>query len=151
LHLTPLALDSGRRLLWWFTDIGCLLLSSASLQLCCSLYSSAHLNPDVPSRNILCEVRGRELPDELVILGAHLDSWDVGQGAHDDGQGCMVAVDVLRVLLALGLRPRRTIRVVLFTDEEVRSSGAESYHAAHSRPPASDGRVATRREGSCRR
>lgn len=99
--------------------------------LVCSLYSSCFLGPDVPSRNLICELRGRSLPDESVLLAAHIDSWDVGQGAHDDGQGCCVAWDVVRVLLKNGLRPMRTIRVVLFTDEEVMSRGAEAYFEKH--------------------
>lgn len=56
------------------------------------------------------------------MIGAHIDSWDVGQGAHDDGQGCIVALESIRILKEMGLRPRRTIRVVWFTDEEVEVS-----------------------------
>jgi len=89
------------------------------------------LLPDAKSRNIIAEVKGREKPDEIVLLGAHMDSWDVGQGAHDDGQGCMAVWDAVRIIKKLGLTPRRTLRVVLFTDEEVRSSGAKAYKEAH--------------------
>jgi carboxypeptidase Q len=83
--------------------------------------------PDVPSANVVGEIRGRELPDEVVLLAGHLDSWDVGTGASDDGVGCVVTWDAARLMKKLGLRPRRTIRVVLFTNEENGLSGANSY------------------------
>ena len=69
---------------------------------------------DAPSFNVIGELRGSTLPDEVVVVGGHLDSWDVGQGAHDDGSGVVHAMEVVRILKALGLRPRRTIRVVAF-------------------------------------
>ena len=74
--------------------------------------------PDVDSANVLAEIRGRERPEEIVVIGAHLDSWDVGTGAHDDGAGCVIVMESIRLLRALGLTPRRTIRAVLFTNEE---------------------------------
>lgn len=83
--------------------------------------------PPARSANVLGEIRGRELPEEVVVLGAHLDSWDVGQGAHDDGAGVAVCMETARLLLELGLRPRRTLRVVLFTDEENGGLGGEAY------------------------
>ena len=87
--------------------------------------------PDAPSANVIGELRGRERPDEVVVLGAHIDSWDVGQGAHDDGAGCVEVMQALTVLRRLGLRPRRTIRVVLFTNEENGLAGARGYAEAH--------------------
>lgn len=87
--------------------------------------------PDAPSANVLGELRGREAPDEVVVLGAHLDSWDVGQGAHDDGAGCVAMMHALTTLRRLGLQPRRTIRVVLFTNEENGLRGAKQYAEDH--------------------
>jgi carboxypeptidase Q len=87
--------------------------------------------PDVPSANVIGELRGREKPDEIVLIGAHIDSWDVGQGAHDDGAGCVHVMQALTVLRRLGLQPRRTIRVVLFTNEENGLRGGTGYAEAH--------------------
>jgi hypothetical protein len=87
--------------------------------------------PDAPSANVIGELRGRERPDEVVLIGAHLDSWDVGQGAHDDGAGCVQVMQALTVLRRLGLVPRRTIRVVLFTNEENGLRGARTYAEVH--------------------
>ena len=87
--------------------------------------------PDAESANVIAELRGREKPDEIVLIGAHLDSWDVGQGAHDDGAGCVMVMQALSVLKQLGLQPRRTIRVVLFTNEENGLRGARAYVEAH--------------------
>ena len=95
------------------------------------LKMEAQTLPDVPSRNIVAEIRGRERPEEIVVLGGHSDSWDVGQGAMDDGGGIVAAWEVLRVLNTLGLRPRRTIRVVMWTNEENGLRGAEAYRDAH--------------------
>ena len=87
--------------------------------------------PDAPSANVIGELRGRERPDEVVVIGAHIDSWDVGQGAHDDGAGCVQVMQAITVLRQLGLTPRRTIRVVLFTNEENGLRGARAYAEAH--------------------
>jgi len=81
--------------------------------------------------NVLGELRGSTHPDEIVVIGGHIDSWDVGQGAHDDGGGCVAAMEALNVLRKMGLRPRRTIRVVLWTAEEVGLYGAKAYAKAH--------------------
>lgn len=86
--------------------------------------------PDAPSANVLGEIVGSEKPEEVVVISAHIDSWDVGQGAHDDATGCVIMMQALTVLRRLGLRPRRTIRVVLFTNEENGGRGAEGYIAA---------------------
>jgi hypothetical protein len=93
----------------------------------------AHRLPDAPSANVVGELRGRELPDEIVLLGAHIDTWDVGQGASDDGAGCVAVMEALRLLRVAGLTPRRTIRVVLFTGEEYLIAGARAYHRSHGR------------------
>jgi carboxypeptidase Q len=87
--------------------------------------------PDVPSRNIIAEIIGREKPGEIVLVSGHIDSWDVGQGAMDDGGGAMCAWETARLLHQLGLRPRRTVRVVLWTDEENGGAGATGYERAH--------------------
>lgn len=87
--------------------------------------------PDAESGNAIGELRGRELPDEVVVIGGHIDSWDVGDGSSDDGGGCIMAIEALRLLQEAGLRPRRTIRAVLFTNEENGLRGGIAYHAAH--------------------
>jgi carboxypeptidase Q len=87
--------------------------------------------PDAPSHNVIGELRGRELPDEIVLVGGHLDSWDVGQGAVDDGSGCVQSIEAARLLKTLGLRPRRTLRVVLFMNEENGLRGGTAYRDAH--------------------
>jgi hypothetical protein len=87
--------------------------------------------PDAKSANVIGELRGRELPDEVVVIAAHIDSWDVGQGAHDDGAGVVVMMQALTTLRQLGLVPRRTIRVVLYTNEENGTRGAKAYFKAH--------------------
>jgi carboxypeptidase Q len=87
--------------------------------------------PDADSFNVLAELRGRERPDEVVVIGAHIDSWDVGQGAQDDGSGCAVVMEALATLRRLGLTPRRTIRAVLFTSEEIGVHGARAYAERH--------------------
>jgi carboxypeptidase Q len=79
------------------------------------------------SHNVIGEIRGRELPDEVVVVGGHIDSWDVGQGAHDDGGGCVASMEALRIIHELGLRPRRTLRCVLWTNEENGIRGAHAY------------------------
>jgi carboxypeptidase Q len=87
--------------------------------------------PDAPSANVIGELRGREHPDEVIVIGGHLDSWDVGQGAHDDGAGAVTMMQALTTLRKLGLAPRRTIRVVLFTNEENGLRGGRAYATDH--------------------
>jgi carboxypeptidase Q len=89
----------------------------------------------VESANIIGEIRGRERPDEIVLVGGHLDSWDVGTGASDDGVGCIVTWEALRLMQALGIRPRRTVRVVLWTNEENGFGGANAYAARYASGP----------------
>jgi len=95
------------------------------------LKMEAKFLPDAESANVVAELKGTERPDEIVLIGGHFDSWDVGQGAHDDGGSCMAAWEAVRLLKELGLRPRRTIRVVLFTNEENGTRGGLGYHDAH--------------------
>lgn len=96
------------------------------------LRMGARTLPDARSRNVVAEIRGRERPDEVVVLGGHIDSWDVGTGAVDDAGGSVAAWEAVRLMKALGLRPRRTVRVVLWTNEENGLRGARAYEAAHS-------------------
>lgn len=95
------------------------------------LEMGAHFAPDAQSANVIGELRGRELPDEVVVFGGHLDSWDVGQGAQDDGGPAMAVMESLRLLKSLGLVPRRTIRAVLFVNEENGLAGGRSYAERH--------------------
>lgn len=95
------------------------------------LRMDAHMAGDVESANVVGELRGREKPEEVVVIGGHLDSWDVGSGAQDDGGGCIATWEALRLIKALGLRPRRTVRVVLFTNEENGSRGGLAYRDTH--------------------
>jgi carboxypeptidase Q len=85
----------------------------------------------VRSRNVVAELVGREKPDEVVVLGGHIDSWDVGQGAMDDGGGSVAAWEAVRLMKELGLRPRRTVRVVLWTNEENGVEGGRGYRDVH--------------------
>jgi carboxypeptidase Q len=86
---------------------------------------------DAPSRNVVAELRGREKPDEVVVIGGHIDSWDVGQGAMDDAGGVVAAWEAVRLMKTLGLRPRRTVRVVGWTNEENGVDGGKAYRATH--------------------
>ncbi|HEY3855097.1 MAG TPA: M28 family metallopeptidase [Verrucomicrobiae bacterium] len=95
------------------------------------LSMSAMTLPDVPSRNVVAEVVGSEKPEEVVIVSGHIDSWDVGQGAMDDGGGAMTAWETARLMHKLGLRPRRTVRVVLWVNEENGTAGARGYEKRH--------------------
>ena len=87
--------------------------------------------PDVTSRNVVAELVGRERPEEIVVLGGHIDSWDVGQGAMDDGGGSIAAWEAVRLMKRLGMRPLRTVRVVLWTNEENGVRGGYAYRDRH--------------------
>jgi carboxypeptidase Q len=91
------------------------------------LRMDAKFLPDAKSANLVAEYRGREKPDEIVAIGCHIDSWDVGAGATDDGGGCVAMWEAVRVLKRLDLRPRRTIRVVFWTNEENGLRGGLAY------------------------
>ena len=87
--------------------------------------------PDAESRNVVGELVGSEFPDEVIVFGGHIDSWDVGTGAMDDAGGCVAAWEALRLMKKLGLRPKRTIRVVMWTNEENGMRGGNAYKDAH--------------------
>ena len=106
-------------------------MAARGQQLVVSLSMSEQRLPDAPSRNVIAELRGSEKPDEVVVMGGHIDSWDVGQGAMDDGGGAVAAWEALRLMKRLNLRPKRTVRVVLWTNEETDGRGAEAYRDAH--------------------
>jgi carboxypeptidase Q len=95
------------------------------------LEMGAQTLPDAPSHNVIAEIVGSEHPEEIVVVGGHLDSWDVGQGAQDDGAGVLHTIETLRLIRALGLRPKRTIRAVLFVNEEFGLNGAIAYGNDH--------------------
>ena len=94
------------------------------------LRMEAETRPDADSANVIGEIAGTERPDEVVVIGGHLDSWDVGQGAHDDGAGVVAAWRAVALMQQLGLKPRRTIRVVAWTNEENGARGGNDYRDA---------------------
>lgn len=83
--------------------------------------------PDAKSYNVIGEIKGSENPDEIIVVGGHLDSWDLGDGSHDDGAGCVQAIEVLRIMKALNIKPKRTIRAVMFMNEENGVRGGLKY------------------------
>jgi hypothetical protein len=93
------------------------------------LEMSAHLEPDADSFDVMGEIPGSERPEEIVVLGGHVDSWDVGRGAQDDGSGIMASLEAVALIKKLGLQPRRTIRVVFWVNEENGGRGGEAYRA----------------------
>ncbi len=104
-----------------------LLKADAGLQ----FYFETHCQifPDAPSFNVIGEIKGSEFPDEVIAIGGHLDSWDLAQGAHDDGTGCVQSIEVLRIFKAMGYQPKRTIRAVMFMNEENGLRGGTEYAA----------------------
>ncbi len=93
------------------------------------LAMQAHMEPDVESADVMGEIPGSERPQEVVVMGGHLDSWDVGEGAQDDGSGIMASLEAAVLIKRAGLHPKRTIRVVFWVNEENGSHGAEAYRA----------------------
>ncbi|MEO1654970.1 MAG: M20/M25/M40 family metallo-hydrolase, partial [Bacteroidota bacterium] len=91
--------------------------------------TSCQMLDDILSYNVIGEIKGTEKPDEIIVVGGHLDSWDTGDGAHDDGAGCVQSIEVLRIIKALGIRPKRTIRAVMFMNEENGLRGGRKYAA----------------------
>ncbi len=87
----------------------------------------------VVSHNVMGELRGSERPEDVILVGGHIDSWDLSAGAHDDGAGCAQSIEALRLLRELGIRPKRTIRAVLFMDEENGGTGGRDYAASPAR------------------
>jgi len=106
-------------------ELSALLKSNPKLAVRLELSAAQH--PLVSSFNVIGELKGRDLPQEYVVVGGHLDSWDLATGAHDDGTGVVQSIEVLRTLKALSMRPRRTVRVVLFMAEEFGAFGAQEY------------------------
>jgi hypothetical protein len=92
-----------------------------SLELSCEAYERTQ------QANVIAEIRGTEFPDEYITVGGHLDSWDIGEGAHDDGTGIVQSIEMIRTLKAIGYKPKRTIRAVLFINEEFGNDGGETY------------------------
>ena len=84
-------------------------------------------HPDVKSYNVIGEITGSQYPDEYIVVGGHLDSWDLGDGSHDDGAGCVQSMEVLRLFKEMGYKPKRSIRVVLFMNEENGLRGGLKY------------------------
>lgn len=91
------------------------------------LRNRAVMKGEVLSYNVIGEIRGSEFPDEIITIGGHLDSWDLGEGAHDDGAGCVQSIEAIRVMHQLGIKPKRTIRAVMFMNEENGGGGARAY------------------------
>jgi carboxypeptidase Q len=83
--------------------------------------------PDAPSFNVIGEMKGTEFPNEFIAVGGHLDSWDLAQGAHDDGTGCVQSIEVLRIFKSLNYKPKRSIRAVMFMNEENGLRGGQEY------------------------
>ena len=106
-------------------------LASRKVPVTLRLRMAAETRPDVETANVIGEIAGRETPEEIVLVGGHFDSWDVATGASDDAIGCIVTWEAARLIRSLGLVPRRTIRVVLFTNEENGLRGATAYRDAH--------------------
>jgi len=102
-------------------------MAEAGKEIQVKLYMEAKSLPEADSANVIAEITGSEKPEEVVVMGGHYDSWDVGQGAHDDGAACIAAWQALTIIKELGLRPRRTLRVVLWTNEENGLRGGRGY------------------------
>src|SRR5688572_6695833 len=100
------------------------------------LKMEAKFDADVESFNVIGEVRGTQRPDEIVLVGCHFDSWDPGAGASDDAVGCIVTWETVRLMKKLNIRPRRTVRMVLFTNEENGLRGGNGYRDAHAKEAA---------------
>ncbi len=91
------------------------------------LRSTSKFLEERQSHNVIGEITGTEFPDEIILVGGHLDSWDVGEGAHDDGTGCVQAIEVLHIFKRMGYKPKRTLRCVLFSNEENGLVGGSFY------------------------
>jgi len=95
-----------------------------------ALELSCERHPDRTQANVIAEIRGSEFPDEYIVVGGHLDSWDIGEGAHDDGAGIVQSIEVLRTFMALGIKPKHSLRIVLFINEENGNRGGIGYAEA---------------------
>jgi hypothetical protein len=92
-----------------------------------SMTTNGYFEPDVEGHSVVAELTGTEFPNEYITVGGHLDSWDVGEGAHDDGAGIVQTMEILRTLKVLGYKPKRTLRFVLFANEENGMRGGNKY------------------------
>ena len=90
-----------------------------------SLVSTCRNNPDTWSYNVIGEIRGSVMPDEYITVGGHLDAWDIAEGAHDDAGGCVQAIEMIRIYKKLGIKPKRTVRAVMFMNEEISGTGGK--------------------------
>lgn len=97
------------------------------------LRMNCRLEKPVTSANVIGQLTGSDFPEEIILVGGHLDSWDLSPGAHDDAAGCAVAIEVLRLIKETGLKPKRTVRAVLFMDEEFGGTGGRAYAASENR------------------
>ncbi len=93
------------------------------------LVSNCKNMPEVRAYNVIGEIRGTDYPEQIITVGGHLDAWDNSEGAHDDGAGCIQAMEVLRLYKSLGIKPKRTVRAVMFMDEEIAQRGGKKYAA----------------------
>ena len=91
------------------------------------LYSDCKTLPDVPSFSVVGEIRGKEIPNEVLVAGGHLDSWDTGEGAHDDGAGVVQSIEIISAIKAAGIKNKRTIRCIAFMNEENGLRGGKTY------------------------
>jgi len=92
-----------------------------------TLISTCKNNPDTWSFNVIGEIRGSAAPNEYITVGGHLDAWDIAEGAHDDAGGCVQAIEMIRIYKKLGIRPKRTVRAVMFMNEEMSGTGGRTY------------------------
>lgn len=97
------------------------------MQLTAFFKTSCQMLPDVPSFNVIGEIKGSTMPSEIITVGGHLDSWDLAEGAQDDGAGCVQSIEIIRAIKAAGVQPKRTIRAVMFMNEENGTRGAKAY------------------------
>ena len=98
-----------------------------NISLTAQIVTYGKMLPDTIGHNVIGELRGTESPEEIITVGGHLDSWDVNEGAHDDGTGVVQTIEILRAFKALGFQPKHTIRFVLFANEENGTRGAKKY------------------------
>jgi carboxypeptidase Q len=101
------------------------LKSDSSLKV--SLISTCKNNPDTWSYNVIGEIRGSEMPDQYITVGGHLDAWDIAEGAHDDAGGCVQSIEMIRLFKKLAIKPKRTVRAVMFMNEEMSGTGGRTY------------------------
>lgn len=99
------------------------------MQLSAFIQTNCMMLPDENSFNVVGEIKGNEFPGEIITVGGHLDSWDLAEGAQDDGAGCVQSIEIIRVLKAMGIKPKRTIRAVMFMNEENGGRGSKKYAA----------------------